>query len=66
LAHPTNAQNKFTAVGRVFPSIKRIRSKSRSKVFAGALSAPNATPIAAATPIAGAPRMTIARIASAT
>ena len=63
------AQNRFTAVGRV-PAI-------RSQVFwnsvvncfvpvALLLRMPSAMPIAAATPIAGAPRITIVLIALAT
>ena len=63
------AQNRFTAVGRVPANTLQIVSKSRSNsgtVFACDCSAPSATPMAAATPIAGAPRTIMVRMASAT
>ncbi len=63
------AQNRLTAVGRVAARVEVIVSKSAlscSLVSAFDLRMPNATPIAAATPIAGAPRTTMTRIASAT
>ena len=54
------AQNKFTAVGRVAASVLQTVSKSAPSCT------PNATPIAAATPMAGAPRITMVLMASAT
>ncbi len=57
------AQKRFTAVGRVPARVTQI-SRNSSGVLARSI--PRATPIAAATPIAGAPRITIERIASAT
>jgi hypothetical protein len=62
----SSAQNKLTAVGRVFASVETISLNSSSKFFALLFKAPRATPIAAATPIAGAPRITIWVIAAAT
>src|SRR5581483_8674583 len=53
-------QNRFTAVGRVAARVLQTVSKS-SPAWT-----PRATPIAAATPIAGAPRITMVLIASAT
>jgi hypothetical protein len=43
-----------------------MRSISRSKFFPFTHNAPSATPMAAATPMAGAPRTTMSRIAWAT
>jgi hypothetical protein len=62
----SSAQNRLTAVGRVFAIVRKIRSTSRSKFLSLTPTAPSATPIAAATPIAGAPRTTMSRIACAT
>src|SRR5438552_2509830 len=62
------AQNRFTAVGRVPARVSAISSNSArsSAIFVAFESrTPRATPIAAATPMAGAPRMTIERIAPA-
>ena len=63
------AQNRLTAVGRV----AAIRSQSRWNSVANCLVPvavlrfmPSARPIAAATPIAGAPRITIVLMALAT
>ena len=53
-------QNRFTAVGRVAASVLQTVSKSAPSCT------PKATPIAAATPIAGAPRITMVLMASAT
>ena len=60
------AQNKSTAVGRVRASVSQIAGNSArnsASVFAFECSTPRATPIAAATPIAGAPRITMSLIA---
>jgi hypothetical protein len=63
------AQNRLTAVGRV-PAIRsQIFWKSTASwrvPFAVLLRTPSAIPYDAATPIAGAPRITIVRIALAT
>jgi hypothetical protein len=59
-------QHGGEAVGRVAARVLQISSNSVSKFSSPACSAPRATPIAAATPIAGAPRMIIVWIASAT
>ncbi len=63
------AQNRLTAVGRVAASV--LEMDSSSLVSAGIVVAelfltPRATPIAAATPIAGAPRTTMVVITVAT
>ena len=60
------AQNRFTAVGRVAAKARQSRSKSRANRSAVRVRAPSAIPIAAATPIAGAPRTTISRMARIT
>src|SRR5204863_5848533 len=63
------AQNKFTAVGRVASMTLHMKSKSYSRSATDVPTdwpAPSARPIAAETPIAGAPRTTIFLIASAT
>ncbi len=63
------AQKRLTAVGRVAPMVSQICSKSRrssERWSASESRTPSAMPIAAATPIAGAPRTVILRIASAT
>ncbi len=63
------AQNRFTAVGRV-PAIRSQifwNSTANCRVpFAVLRCMPSAMPIAVATPMAGAPRITIVRIARAT
>ena len=64
------AQNRLTAVGRV-PAIRSQSLLELDGELPGALapccaSCPSAMPIAAATPIAGAPRITIVLIARAT
>ena len=63
------AQNRFTAVGRVAAIRSHVfwNSTVKSRVPLAMLRRmPTAMPIAAATPIAGAPRITIVRIAFAT
>ena len=60
------AQKRLTAVGRVAASVAQMVSNSASSREGSACSTPIATPMAAATPMAGAPRITIERIASAT
>jgi len=63
------AQNKLTAVGRVAASVRHMVSnsvESSATVIALLVFAPSANPIAADTPIAGAPRTTIVVITSAT
>jgi hypothetical protein len=63
------AQNRFTAVGRVAAISSQNRWNSVANCFvplALLRFIPSASPIAAATPIAGAPRMTIVLIAFAT
>jgi hypothetical protein len=60
------AQKRFTAVGRAAANVRQIRSNPSSSERAFSVRAPSAMPIAAATPIAGAPRTTIVRIAVAT
>src|SRR5207302_42707 len=65
----SSAQKRLTAVGRVAarPLIAVSRSaRNASNVAAGLVRAARATPNAAATPIAGAPRTTSVRIAAAT
>src|SRR2546425_67011 len=65
----SRAQNRLTAVGRVAasPLMATSRSaRSSSKVVAGLWRAASATPKAAVTPMAGAPRTTSVRIASIT
>jgi hypothetical protein len=62
------AQNKFTAVGRVEANVSVIcLNSSRSPAIVSVFESrtPKAMPIAAATPIAGAPRTTMTRMASA-
>ena len=51
--HRSIAQNRFTAVGRVSASVVQIVSKSAPSAT------PKSDPIAAATPMAGAPRITM-------
>ena len=63
------AQNRLTAVGRVAAIMSQIFWNSTANCwvpFAVLRRMPSAMPIAAATPIAGAPRITIVRIARAT
>jgi len=63
------AQNRFTAVGRVAAIISQILWNSAANFcvpVAELLRIPMAMPIAAATPMAGAPRMTMVLIARAT
>src|SRR5229473_2957516 len=63
------AQNRLTAVGRVAPMTLHMKRKSYSRSAIEVPTdwfAPSAKPIAAETPIAGAPRTTIFLIASAT
>ena len=60
------AQNRLTAVGRVAASVAQMTSTWPSTSASSAFNTPIATPIAAATPIAGAPRMIMSRIAVAT
>ena len=63
------AQNRFTAVGRVLEMVSATVSnsaRSSVSVLATEFFIPSAIPIAAATPIAGAPRITMERMASAT
>ena len=63
------AQKRLTAVGRVWRIVSQIWSKSflRSATFSALeFFTPSAMPMAAATPIAGAPRTTMLRITSAT
>ena len=45
---------------------QRVADFARIEIGSAAWSTPSATPMAAATPIAGAPRITIVRMASAT
>ena len=59
-----SAQDRFTAVGRVPRRASgRCARSPRAKRRSGRRRAPSAAPIAAATPIAGAPRITMSRIA---
>jgi hypothetical protein len=60
------AQKRFTAVGRVAAKVRQRRSKSRARSPGRKVRAPRAIPMPAATPIAGAPRMTMSLIARAT
>jgi len=63
------AQNRFTAVGRVAAMSSHVLWNSAANFWvpvAALLRMPSAMPIAAATPMAGAPRMTIVLIARAT
>jgi hypothetical protein len=63
------AQNRLTAVGRVDAISSHAFWNSAANFcvpVAALLRIPNARPIAAATPIAGAPRMTIVLMARAT
>ena len=63
------AQNRLTAVGRVAAIRSQVFWKSTANCFtplAVLRFMPSAMPIAAATPIAGAPRITMVRIALAT
>jgi hypothetical protein len=63
------AQNKSTAVGRVRASVSQIVANSERnarRVVASDRSTPTAMPMAAAMPIAGAPRITMSLIAFAT
>ena len=63
------AQNRLTAVGRVAASRSQFRWNSVANwrvPVAPLLAAPSATPMAAQTPIAGAPRITMVLIALAT
>ena len=63
------AQNRLTAVGRVLAIMSQFfwNSTANWRVpFAVLRRMPSARPIAAATPIAGAPRITIVRMALAT
>jgi hypothetical protein len=63
------AQKRFTAVGRVAASTlptTRISASSAGSVVAVLWRAPRATPIAAETPMAGAPRTTMVVMTSAT
>jgi hypothetical protein len=63
------AQNRLTAVGRVDAIMSQIFWKSTANwrvPLALLFRMPSAMPIAAATPIAGAPRITMVRIARAT
>ena len=63
------AQKRFTAVGLVEAMREVILSNSFEKPFMSValdLSAPRATPMAAATPMAGAPRTIMSLIALAT
>src|SRR5712692_3887428 len=65
----STAQNKLTAVGRVPSMTLHMNLKSNSRSATDVPTdwlAPSARPIAADTPIAGAPRTTIFLIASAT
>jgi len=59
------AQKRLMAVGRVAAKVRQMRSKSRAASLRN-VRAPSAMPIAAATPIAGAPRITISLMARAT
>ncbi len=63
------AQNRLTAVGRVSPMTLQTWSKSflRSATFSAfEFFTPKAMPMAADTPMAGAPRTTMLRMTSAT
>jgi len=63
------AVNLFWAIDRmkrVYASVAQISSIWASRPVGEACSTPIATPIAAATPIAGAPRIVISRMAAAT
>ena len=63
------AQKRSTAVGRVFARTAQISAnsgRSSSTEFALECRTPSAAPMAAATPMAGAPRMTMSRMALAT
>src|SRR4051812_14205878 len=60
------AQKRLTAVGRVRVSVSQMVSTCASRSASLACCTPIATPIAAATPIAGAPRMIMSLIAVAT
>ena len=63
------AQKRLTAVGRVAAKVLHIVSKSAASagtVVAGLFFTPRARPIAAETPMAGAPRTTIVVMTSAT
>ncbi len=63
------AQKRFTAVGRVAASVSARRWKSTANCLVPAevlRRAPSASPMAAATPMAGAPRMTMVAMAFAT
>ena len=65
----SSAQNRSTAVGRVWRIVSQIAGNSARNWLAETASersTPSATPMAAATPMAGAPRMTMSRIALAT
>jgi hypothetical protein len=62
------AQNRLTAVGRVEASVLQMTSnsgRSSSVVVAVLPATPSATPMAAETPIAGAPRTTMVVMMSA-
>ena len=62
-------QKRLTAVGRVSASVFAITATSAvnsSSVFAELRSMPSAIPIAAATPMAGAPRTIMSRMTVAT
>ena len=61
-------QNRLTAVGRVAASSRPASSRVRANAggLSGAPAAARAIPIAALTPIAGAPRTCMVRIACAT
>ncbi len=60
------AQKRFTAVGRVAAISSQMAEKPASKPSRGSWRAPSASPIAAVTPMAGAPRTIIVRMDSAT
>ena len=62
----SSAQRRFTAVGRVRPSRSIARPSAGSSSASGACASSTATPIAAVTPIAGAPRTVMSSIARAT
>ena len=59
------AQKRLTAVGRVAAKVRHRRAKWRPK-SPRSVRAPSAIPMAAATPTAGAPRITMSLMARAT
>jgi len=65
----SRAQKRSTAVGRVLAIVSEISANSDFNALrdvAVECNTPRATPMAAATPMAGAPRITISRMALAT